>query len=286
MPTVSAVLWTRQLGPTYPVGNRPVVRERGCAWILQQRPPARAAPSAPLRRVLFAAVAGAAWLTLSGTAAQADDACSLPMGRPMTPVRQRPPPTARTPTTSLFPPSTAPWRPWTLLGPSGHVVAGATWDGVGRPGPARPRPVCTGRCAGPPADSPLRRPLRAQDSVAPAPQVRSDRAPARHADPARPPAVRIRRRPETRRFPRRSSTAARPPGPVADPAGRLLSRSGRSRPRLSRSWTQPFPRSFPEPAVPDPAAPDPGRPRPARPRSRRVPASGVYRPGPRPVLPA
>jgi hypothetical protein len=31
----------------------------------------------PLRRVLFAAVAGAAWLTLSGTAAQADDACTL-----------------------------------------------------------------------------------------------------------------------------------------------------------------------------------------------------------------
>ncbi len=34
-------------------------------------------PMRPLRRVLFAAVAGAAWLTLSGTAAQADDACTL-----------------------------------------------------------------------------------------------------------------------------------------------------------------------------------------------------------------
>ena len=50
------------------------------AWILQQRPPARAAPLRPLRplrRVLLAAVAGAAWLTLTCTAAQADDACAF-----------------------------------------------------------------------------------------------------------------------------------------------------------------------------------------------------------------
>ncbi|MDF9753000.1 hypothetical protein [Arthrobacter sp. ES3-54] len=37
----------------------------------------RVPPMRPLRRVLFAAVAGAAWLTFSGTAAQADDTCTL-----------------------------------------------------------------------------------------------------------------------------------------------------------------------------------------------------------------
>ena len=34
-------------------------------------------PMRPLRRVLLAAVAGAAWLTLTCTAAQADDACAF-----------------------------------------------------------------------------------------------------------------------------------------------------------------------------------------------------------------
>ena len=37
----------------------------------------RVRPMRPLRHVLLAAVAGAAWLTLTGTAAQADDACTL-----------------------------------------------------------------------------------------------------------------------------------------------------------------------------------------------------------------
>ncbi len=83
MPTVSALLWTRPLGPTYPVGNRPVFRERGCAHgssssVLPRGPhPAPLRPMRPLRHVLLAAVAGAAWLTLSGTAAQADDACTI-----------------------------------------------------------------------------------------------------------------------------------------------------------------------------------------------------------------
>ena len=34
-------------------------------------------PLRPLRRVLLAAIAGAAWLTLTCTAAQADDACAF-----------------------------------------------------------------------------------------------------------------------------------------------------------------------------------------------------------------
>ncbi|MFE4230511.1 hypothetical protein ACFRJ8_21765 [Arthrobacter sp. NPDC056886] len=41
------------------------------------RTPRRVHPMRPLRRVLFAAVAGAAWLTFSGAAAQADDTCTL-----------------------------------------------------------------------------------------------------------------------------------------------------------------------------------------------------------------
>ena len=117
MPTVSAPLWTLLLGPTYPVGNCPVFRERGCAHgscssVLPRGPhPAPPAPLAPRafgrrrrRRVadtdLHSRAGGRRLRVLRDGRRRRRE-----RGRRLA---------VRTPTTSLFPPSTA-WFPWTSL---------------------------------------------------------------------------------------------------------------------------------------------------------------------------
>ena len=202
----------------------------------------------PLRRVLLAAVAGAAWLTLSSTAAQADDACSF-----HGPADDAGETSAATGCADAgnFPVTTLDGAQVAL-----DAVPAPTWAAGAVP--ALPTSAPDGDAAYP-ADEPVadEPPDAAQAAVDPAAPGPDTRPPA--TDPAPPafdPAA-----PDTP-LPAPDST---PPaaGPVADPAAPI---GDPAVPDPAVPVVDPaVPVVVPEPAVPEPAVPDPAVPEPAVP---------------------